>query len=276
MIRVDVTKYIDLDETFPTLAGRRLQVITSDENPAESEVYVNKKVELAKKHGMTCQVIRDPHRVEDLQSTLGRIVQLPSSKRLTHYAQHTMSPNVDVDGYTNANRAALYSARRPVDLRGVYVPATAYGVMRFIEAFCGKRLADPKNVKVAVFGRSDLVGKPLTKLLQIYGYRVESFDSRYIKFRDNDSFDIIVIATGKSFSGRLIEKMITTQGLIIDVGIHRSENGLHGDLFPATLQRLNTTDKLQYVSYTPVPGGVGRLTTWSIFKQLAEVGLDAT
>lgn len=265
MIKLNVTDYIDID-VERDLSGYALRIITSSENEPASQVYVNSKKKLAEKYGMNVEIIHDPTNFQRryFEDVDIEIVQYPTSESLTKYSITSVSFANDIDGLTLESSARLYKARRYADLNDVYVPCTAFGVSELIT-----RVRPDRNQKIAIIGRSDLVGKPLLQVLNCHGYRVESFDSRSDLTLVQDVFDIIVLATGTKADLDFIENCIDSHGLIIDVGIIRDENGLHGDLYPLQISALNDKQQFDNVFYTPVPGGVGRLTTWSIFEQLA-------
>ena len=79
--------------------------------------------------------------------------------------------------------------------------------------------------------------------------------SRYI-----ENADIIVVAIGKKHF--LDNKFkYKDSAVVIDVGISRDEDGLHGDALPELPVRLQT----------PVPGGVGLLTRLALYENLLEI-----
>lgn len=259
MSKINIRDYINIDETFD-LSGKMFLIQTSDENEEASKVYVAKKKELAEKHGMRVVIRHDkPMYYNSDETPEIEMVQKPTSSSLER--RSTFVPEYcDIDGLGDAAAVKMYRARRPHELPK-YVPCTAYGVHKFIEAH---NTLEPVKTRVAILGRSELVGKPLDVILRCHGYRVETFDSRSDIRSTNDLYDYIVVATGVLFDYEHttdIAALLRNSGCIVDVGIHRINGKLRGDMHPLALE--NAT-----VNYTPVPGGVGLLTTWSIFKQL--------
>jgi methylenetetrahydrofolate dehydrogenase (NADP+)/methenyltetrahydrofolate cyclohydrolase len=106
--------------------------------------------------------------------------------------------------------------------------------------------------KCVVVGRSDIVGKPTaTMLLQLDGtVTVCHSKTKNLKEICRDA-DILVCAIGKP---RFFNKdYIGDNAVVIDVGIHRTEDGLCGDVdFDAVKDSVS--------AITPVPGGVGAMT----------------
>ena len=108
------------------------------------------------------------------------------------------------------------------------------------------------GLKVAVVGRSNIVGKPLAIELINRQSTVSSFNSRSdLEAVDWNQFDVIVVATG--FHGTLDNTQFIEGQLIIDVGINRVDGKLVGDI-------RHHDGILSAAAITPVPGGVGRLT----------------
>ena len=117
-----------------------------------------------------------------------------------------------------------------------------------------------------VIGRSNIVGKPVSILLQRMNMNVTMLHS---KTSDEDKrfycrhADVIVVATGHE--NTLTDRHFYggNNPIIIDVGIHRGEDGkLHGDVSEEV--------KAKYSSYySPVPGGVGPLTVSMLLRNVA-------
>ncbi len=260
MYKINIRDYVNIDETFD-LRDKTFIINTSDQNDEASHVYVNKKKQLAEKHGMNVIVKHDQpfHYNSDEKVTI-EMIQKPTSSWLDIKAR-SLPEDYDIDGLGDKAAIKLYRAKRPNELPK-FVPCTAYGVHKLIEAHCSTQNLEPRNVRVAILGRSELVGKPLAVILNCHGYHVETFDSRSNFDHAYYMYDYVVVATGQLFSPDKTKRVIDkTKHLIIDVGIHRIDGKLRGDLDQDTL-----ADGI--IEYTPVPGGVGLLTTWAIFKQL--------
>ncbi|MFW7380292.1 MAG: bifunctional methylenetetrahydrofolate dehydrogenase/methenyltetrahydrofolate cyclohydrolase FolD [Oligoflexus sp.] len=231
-----------------------LAVILVGHDPA-SEVYVGHKKKACASIGIESRSFELPEdttqdglesllrRLNEDETVDGILVQLPLPKHMNaERAIDMISPGKDVDGLTPFNQGMLVW-RRP-GLRS----CTPYGVMKLLEA-----IDMPLEGKVAaVVGRSVLVGAPMATMLSNAGATVYSLHSKSENCPALTSqADILVVATGVY---HLVDRSWVKPGaVVIDVGMHRLEHGLAGDV--------NFDDVKEIASYiTPVPGGVGPTT----------------
>lgn len=159
-----------------------------------------------------------------------------------HEAVMLISPEKDIEGRHPANLGnILYD-------KPTFPPCTAEAVLRII-----KYLTNPSGKKIVVVGRSVTVGKPLAMLLLQKGIdsTVTVCHSKTTDLEEiTKSADIVVTAIGKA-------KMFGTRyfkpgTIVIDVGINVENDEIFGDVDPAVAQICDVT---------PVPGGVGKITT---------------
>jgi methylenetetrahydrofolate dehydrogenase (NADP+)/methenyltetrahydrofolate cyclohydrolase len=148
----------------------------------------------------------------------------------------------DVDGLTTLSAGLL--ARGEPGLR----PCTPSGVMRLLT----ETGADLAGRHAVVVGRSELVGRPMAQLLLERHATVTTAHSRT---RDlvtlTRQADVIVAAAG--VPGLIGAEHVASGAVVIDVGIHRTDDGLVGDV--------RTAEVAEVASFvTPVPGGVGPMT----------------
>ena len=184
--------------------------------------------------------------IDDLSAdpeVTGILLQLPLPPHLDAAALLArIDPDKDVDGLTEASAGRL--ALGKPGLR----PCTPSGVMLLLDR-AGVQL---EGAEAVVVGRSTLVGKPQAQLLLERNATVTVCHSRT---RDLASVcrraDIVVAAAG--VPRMLGADAIKPGATVIDVGIHRTPDGLCGDV---------DTDAVRAVagSVTPVPGGVGPMT----------------
>ncbi|MGL5750116.1 MAG: bifunctional 5,10-methylenetetrahydrofolate dehydrogenase/5,10-methenyltetrahydrofolate cyclohydrolase, partial [Paraclostridium sp.] len=163
-----------------------------------------------------------------------------------------INPRKDIDCITPEREALVYSGESDI------LPCTVSGIMKVFEY----ENIDLKGKDVLVIGRSRIVGKPLAITLINKGATVTIANSHTeclnVKIDDNE---IIISAVGKI---NLIDPEYTNNTqTIIDVGINFDNNGkLVGD----TNKRCYDIVK----KYTPVPNGIGQLTTvevaWNLLK----------
>jgi methylenetetrahydrofolate dehydrogenase (NADP+) / methenyltetrahydrofolate cyclohydrolase len=231
-----------------------LATVLIGDDPA-SEVYVRSKRRLCVEAGM-----QDLHRhlpgdvdqataaalVDELAAdpaVSGILLQLPTPKHLDSDALIARIPaEKDVDGLTTAN-AGLLAQGRP-GLR----PCTPAGVMTLLDEYD----VPLSGAEAVVVGRSVLVGKPMAQLLLSRNATVTVCHSRTRDLAEVcRRADVLVVAAG--IPGLVDGDAVKPGATVVDVGIHRGENGLHGDVdFDAVAEVAGAV--------TPVPGGVGPMT----------------
>jgi methylenetetrahydrofolate dehydrogenase (NADP+) / methenyltetrahydrofolate cyclohydrolase len=173
----------------------------------------------------------------------GILVQLPLPKHLESNAViELLAPAKDVDGLHPISQGHL--------LAGVpgLRPCTPLGVMRLLD----EAGVDPKGRRAVVVGRSLLVGKPVALLLLERHATVTICHTRTRDLPDEVArAEILVVAAG--VPGAIAGEWVRPGAAVIDVGVHRTERGLVGDVdFAGARQRASFI--------TPVPGGVGPMT----------------
>lgn len=160
----------------------------------------------------------------------------------------------DVDCITISSLGAVFT-----ESGEGYPPCTAEACIDILKHY-GVEL-EGKNC--VVIGRSLVVGKPVSMMLQAENATVIMCHSRTENLRKIcRNADVIVTAVGrKDF---LDESFLGEGQVIVDVGINRDENGkLCGDV-----NFESVSEKARAV--TPVPGGVGRVTSTVLVKHLVE------
>ncbi|MEF2978706.1 bifunctional methylenetetrahydrofolate dehydrogenase/methenyltetrahydrofolate cyclohydrolase FolD [Subtercola sp. YIM 133946] len=173
----------------------------------------------------------------------GILLQLPVPAQLDAVSLIELIPfEKDVDGLTTMSVGLL--AQNKAGLR----PCTPSGVIELLDA-SGVTI---EGANVVVIGRSELVGRPVAQLLVNRNATVTIAHSRT---RDLPAVcreaDIIVAAAG--VKGLVTADYIKQGATVIDVGIHRGEEGLSGDVAYAEVAEVAGL-------ITPVPGGVGPMT----------------
>lgn len=245
--------------------GKRLpvlSVILVGDNPA-SQSYVKSKANACTSIGMENRTIRMPHSTtqqellnevqrqnEDPQVD-GILVQLPLPSHLDEVSVvDAISPDKDVDGLHPVNAGKLLTGRDG------FVPCTPLGVM---EMLASVGYTDLSGLNAVVIGRSNLVGKPLSLLLQKQNATVTMAHSRTADLKALcQQADILIAAIGKP--KKITADYIKEGAVVIDVGINRMEDGkLCGDVdFEAVKEKTK--------AITPVPKGVGPMTVCMLLK----------
>lgn len=168
--------------------------------------------------------------------------------------ENMIDPKKDLDGISPINIAKVFAG----DTTG-FSPCTAEAVIEVLKAYdielTGKR--------VTVVGRSMVVGKPVSMLLLKENATVTMTHTRTVELKKTCSdAEIVIAAAGRA-------KMLNSDycgqdAVMIDVGINVDENGkLCGDVDYATLDGKAS-------AATPVPGGVGTVTTAVLAKHLIQ------
>ena len=243
--------------------GRKpcLCVIIVGENPA-SQVYVRNKVKAAAYTGMGSELIELPadisedallakiRELNENPAVDGILVQLPLPKHIDEEKViDTIAREKDVDGFHPGNVANLWLGKDCI------VPCTPAGVMRMLDTI-GVEL---KGKNAVVVGRSNIVGKPMAKLLLDRHATVTIAHSRTADLGAvTRQADVLVLAVGKA--GLVTGDMVKPGAVLIDVGMNRNAEGkLCGDADYASCEPVAGW-------ITPVPGGVGPMTIAMLMK----------
>lgn len=168
--------------------------------------------------------------------------------------ENTIDPKKDLDGISPINIAKVFAG----DTTG-FSPCTAEAVIEVLKAYdielTGKR--------VTVVGRSMVVGKPVSMLLLKENATVTMTHTRTVNLKKTCSdAEIVIAAAGRA--KMLNSDYCRQDAVMIDVGINVDENGkLCGDVDYSTLDGKAS-------AATPVPGGVGTVTTAVLAKHLIQ------
>jgi methylenetetrahydrofolate dehydrogenase (NADP+)/methenyltetrahydrofolate cyclohydrolase len=224
-----------------------------------SRIYVGQKHKACADVGIRSEQIDLPAYVteHELLATIRRlnrdpeihgiIVQLPLPAHLRELEiQRAILPEKDVDGLHPWN-IGMMLRRGPG-----YLPATPYGIVELL-----LRCEIPiEGAEVTIVGYGDLVGAPLSVMLTQNSVRGNAtVTSTHIRTRDllaaTRRADILVAAAGVP---QLIgAEHVRPGATVVDVGVHRTEHGLVGDVHFAEVLEVAG-------AISPVPGGVGPMT----------------
>ncbi len=254
-LRDEVADFIENNGEVPTLAA-----VLVGNDPA-SEVYVRNKVTGCEQVGMQSRMFRLSvqtttdellalvarlNRAKD-EPIHGILVQLPLPKHVDGpRILHAVSPLKDVDGFHPEN------VGRMVQGHPRFLPCTPFGIQQLLL----RNNIETTGRHVVVVGRSETVGKPMALMLMQRGAGGDATVTVcHSKTRNlgviTRQADILIVAIGQP---RFITAdMVKPGAVVVDVGIHRTENGLVGDVDFAAVREVAG-------HITPVPGGVGPLT----------------
>lgn len=170
-------------------------------------------------------------------------------------ARKALAPEKDVDGVTDGSLAGVFTGSRVG-----FPPCTAQAVMELLHHYG----VDLQGKTAAVIGRSLVVGRPAAMLLMEKGATVTICHSRTADVpAAAKQADIVVAALGRKRS--LGANCFAPGQTVIDVGIHfNTETGkLCGDVVQEEAEAIVS-------ALTPVPGGVGAVTTAVLVSHVAE------
>ncbi len=254
--KVQEKRFKILQRRISKMKHKPVLVIIQIGNKKESNIYIKQKINFGKKLGVGVEYYQLKNSVsfsfvkkliEDFNNDkeiTGIIVQLPLPKRFnTQKIVNLVDSKKDVDGLV---------------LNSKFLPATARGVLTLLREYKIKI----KEKKVAVLGRSFLVGSPIAKLMEKQGAKVFVCHS---KTENTPSItkkaDIIISAVGKP---GLVKKNFVKKGqVIVDVGITCVDGKLKGDVDFGAVNKVVS-------AISPVPGGVGPMTVLSLFENLVD------
>lgn len=239
----------------------KLVIIKLENNPA-TELYIRNKKRLFNELGICIeQKIVDVSIemnellkiIEDLNkdnTVDGILIQSPVPDRFNiNELFEKISFYKDVDGF---NPISVGRISLGMD---AYVPCTALGIMQLLKYYN----ISVKGKHAVVVGRSNIVGKPIARMLLQEDATVTICHSKTVNLKMyTKTADILIVAVGKE---KLINAdMIKDNAIVIDVGINFTKEGkIVGDV-----DFENVKQKCSYI--TKVPGGVGPMTVVMLAK----------
>ncbi len=244
----------------------KLAVIIAGNNPA-SQIYVKNKQKKAEEIGFESVVIPLQENISE-ENLLEHIyilnedkdinailVQLPLPSHINKQrVLEAIEPIKDVDGFTSHNFGKLALGYKPFA-----IPCTPKGIIRLLNEYN----IDLKGKNVLVIGRSNIVGKPISLLLQQNNATVTMANSHTKNLKELAlNSDIIVTAIGKP--NFITDDYIKEDAVIVDVGISRTDDGICGDVDYSSAYK-----KAAYI--TPVPGGIGPMTIAMLMENTYEL-----
>ncbi len=233
---------------------------------ADSLAYANSARKMAEKNGIACDIEQVPGTASQDEfvkilkqrnadrNIHGIIVMRPLPKQIKEeVVKYVLAPEKDIDCFNPVNAGKIMAG----DMTG-FPPATPQAVMEMLRFY----EVPMKGKNAVIVGRSMVVGKPMAMLLLGENATVTICHS---KTQDLPGVckraDILVAAIGKA---RMITPdYIKAGAAVMDVGINVEGDKLFGDV---------DTEKAKETagSITPVPGGVGTVTTRVLLKHVVK------
>ncbi len=183
----------------------------------------------------------------------GIILQLPLPKNFDEKeVTSAICHNKDIDGLTDINTGRLYKGEK------CFIPCTAKSILELIKYVDN----DIKGKNAVVIGRSNIVGKPVAQLLLNENATVTICHSKTKNLKEVcKEADILVAAIGRP--GFVTKDFIKDGAIVIDVGTTMVDGKIKGDVC--------YDEVLEVASHvSPVPGGVGAMTTTMLLKNTCE------
>lgn len=208
-------------------------------------------------------LLEEIERINNDDKIHGVLIFRPLPKHIDDGAVcRALKPAKDMDGITAGSMAGIF-----MDSGEGYPPCTAEACIELMEHYG----IEMSGKKVTVFGRSLVIGKPVAMMAMKKNATITICHSK----TSNADFassgagaDILIAAIGRA---NYVDADMTGDGqVIIDVGINTDENGnLCGDVDFASVES-------KAAAITPVPGGVGSVTTAILMKHTVEAAEKAS
>lgn len=169
---------------------------------------------------------------------------------------------LDIDGLSSYSLGKLFGSKNEFAYR--QAPCTAIACLKVIQEIAAQNKFTLNGKKAAIIGRSIRVGRPLAEILLQQNMSVSIFHSYNTNFSAFD-YDFIISAIGKPRFWDKDSLCVSKYSNVyfIDAGINLDENNhICGDFNPNIVE----DTALSYL--TPVPGGIGKVTTSVVFAKL--------
>lgn len=194
-------------------------------------------------------VIKEIYRLNNDNSISGIMILLPLPKGLNEKnIVNAISPKKDIDCLTYESVGKLYLGEE------TFIPCTPESILTLLKSYN----VQLEGKEVVIIGRSNIVGKPTFQLLLNQNATVTICHSKTKNLQEIcKRADVLIVAIGKP---KFINSNYIKRGaVLIDVGTSSYEGKITGDI-----DFENVKDKAALI--TPVPGGVGALTTTLLIR----------
>lgn len=199
------------------------------------------------------ELIKKIEKLNNDKTVDGIILQLPLPKYMDEKKIiSAISPDKDIDCLTFVNQGKLYMGEE------TFMPCTPKSVLTILKSLN----INLEGMEVVVVGRSNIVGKPAAALMLKENCTVTICHSRTKNLKEVcKKADILIVAIGKAKF--IDESFVNENAIVIDVGTNSVDGKITGDVdFEKVINNASFV--------TPVPGGVGALTTTLLMKNVCE------
>lgn len=193
------------------------------------------------------------HGLNEDKEITGILMMMPLPKHIRQdQVIEAMAPDKDIDGLTTASLGRLMAGKE-----GLF-PCTPRACMAILDHYG----IDPDGKRAVVIGRSTVVGGPVAQLLQRANATVTVCHSHTKELGAvTKEADILVAALGRA--GSVTADMVKPGAIVLDVGINRVEGKTVGDVDYEAVANVAG-------AITPVPGGVGSVTTTMVVEAIVK------
>ena len=200
-------------------------------------------------------------KVNEDENIHGILLFRPLPKHLDNEkARQMLNPAKDIDGCTDLSLAGVFT-----NTKTGFPPCTAQAAMEILHYYG----IPVKGKKAAVIGRSLVVGRPVAMMLMHENATVVNCHTRTVDVPSiTREADILITASGQLHS--VTKEYTNPNQVVIDVGINWDEakGGISGDVAFEDVEP-------NVAAITPVPGGVGSVTTCVLIGHVAEAAKRA-
>jgi len=256
----------------------KMLLIQVGEDPASS-YYVQSIISSGQKLGCKCDLLTLPDNTSqheliqyiisaNAESTIhGIMIQKPLPGHIDESAiNYTINPSKDLDCLHPLNLGKIMMQSDG------FLPGTPAAVF-YCMFYYG---IDPSGKNLVILGRSNVVGKPLANMLlwkkDYANATVTVCHSRTVGLANiTSSADILIAAIGKP--NFVTADMIKENCILLDVGINEVRNENSNSVFVGDIDYNSCFSKA--LAITPVPGGIGRITTSTLYLNLIKAALEA-
>lgn len=182
----------------------------------------------------------------------GIFIEQPLPKKFSAELVQHIHPDKDIDGITRANAGKLY-----LNEAGIF-PATAEAII----ATCDHYGIALEGKRVAIVGRSNVVGKPVAMMVMHRHGTITVCHSRTKELAQvTKEADIVIAAIGKA--NMITGEYIGDGAVVLDAGYNVVGDASFGDVE-------FTSAETKAAMITPVPGGIGTVTNAVVFRNLVK------
>lgn len=234
----------------------KLRIVTTGDDDA-SKVYVRNKEKRAEEIGIEIERVHfdrldNYEQFIPYQDSTPTIIQMPVTGDIIEL-ESMLNTFADVDGFNDLNTYLIASGQEPF-----HYPCTPKGIIDLLDEYN----ITIDGASVLIIGRSNIVGRPLARMMEQRGATVtlaHSHTPKYTIYREICWSDIVVCCTGvrdiitKAEMKEYGYATVVSGTVFVDVGMCRDDNGkLRGEIGLDLLENCR--------AYTKTPGGTGPMT----------------